>query len=136
MVVQHWGDDGLPLASKQQLTASWPNRGMNEYDLSQPAIVFWEPSAAARPGDIARFERLDEAIHTVMQAPSATTASVAWISIKDRHLAMDEIRQLAGRFNPTRRKPRASGAHLAGAAGGRAKKKKRFHWPEPAVPPT
>jgi hypothetical protein len=63
--------------------------------LAQPAIVFW----VDRPGEMTRFEHLQEAIYAVMQMPLAPTANVAWISTTDRHLTMEEIRKLASRFS-------------------------------------
>lgn len=72
---------------------------MEQLDLAQPAIVFWERRPGGQPGEITRFDRLRDAIHSVMQTPSATTATVAWISTMDRHIAMDEIRIVARRFS-------------------------------------
>jgi hypothetical protein len=40
---------------------------MEELDLNQPAIVFW----MHHPGEITRFERLQDAVHSVMVTPSA-----------------------------------------------------------------
>jgi hypothetical protein len=73
---------------------------MEELDLAQPAIVFWERHCECR-GEITRFERLRDAIQCVMQTPSAGTVPVAWISTRDRHLAMDEIRAVARTFSLT-----------------------------------
>jgi hypothetical protein len=71
---------------------------MEELDLAQPAIVFWERHGG-QPGEITRFDRLRDAIHSVMQTPSAETTPVAWISTTDRHIAMDEIRTVARSFS-------------------------------------
>jgi hypothetical protein len=46
-----------------------------ELDLDQPAIVFW----MNHPGEITRFERLEDAVHSVMREPSAKMFAVAWI---------------------------------------------------------
>jgi hypothetical protein len=73
---------------------------MEELDLAQPAIVFWERHCG-QPGEITRFDRLRDAIHSVMQISSAETAPVAWISTIDRHIAMDEIRAVARSFSLT-----------------------------------
>lgn len=70
---------------------------MSDVNLAQPAIVFWMQN----PGAISRFERLDEAIQAIMQAPSAKTGSIAWIQARDRHLSMDEIRSIAKQFSLT-----------------------------------
>jgi hypothetical protein len=110
------------LTSKVNLTTSHSNRGMNEIDLAQPAIVFW----VRRPGEISRFEQLREAVHFVMQEPLAPTAPVAWIRTADRHLTMDEIRQIAGRFGLTWR--------IAPVGNATAPKRKRFSWGIPPLP--
>jgi len=68
------------------------NRTMEELDLTQPAIVFW----MHHPGEITRFERLQDAVHSVMVTPSAKTFSIAWIR-SDRHIDMEEIRQIERR---------------------------------------
>ena len=70
---------------------------MEELDFSQPAIVFWLQRAGLQPGEVTRFDRLDDAIHSVMQEPSAPTTCVAWIKTMDRHIAMDDIRGIARR---------------------------------------
>ena len=64
-----------------------------EPDLDQPAIVFW----MHHPGEITRFERLEDAVHSVMVTPSAKMFSIAWITTKDRHIDMEEIRQIERR---------------------------------------
>jgi len=66
---------------------------MDELDLNQPAIVFW----MHHPGEITRFERLQDAVHSVMGAPSAKLFSIAWITTRDRHIDMEEIRQIERR---------------------------------------
>jgi hypothetical protein len=66
---------------------------MEDVDLAQPAIVFW----IHHPGEITRFEQLGDAIQSIMHAPSAKTASIAWIRTKDCNIAMDEIRLIARR---------------------------------------
>jgi len=53
-----------------------------EVDLNQPAIVFW----IHNPGEITRFERLEDAVHSVMVRPSAKLFSIAWITIRQRTL--------------------------------------------------
>ena len=58
-----------------------------ELDLNQPAIVFWMHC----PGEITRFERLEDAVHSVMVTPSAKLFSIAWITTRDRHIDMEEI---------------------------------------------
>jgi hypothetical protein len=69
------------------------NRMMDELDLNQPAIVFW----MHHPGEITRFERLQDAVHSVMVTPSAKLFSIAWITTRDRHIDMEEIRQIERR---------------------------------------
>ena len=64
-----------------------------ELDLNQPAIVFWMHC----PGEITRFERLEDAVHSVMVTPSAKMFSIAWITTRDRHIDMEEIRQIERR---------------------------------------
>jgi len=64
-----------------------------ELDLNQPAIVFWMHN----PGEITRFERLEDAVHSVMVTPSAKLFSIAWITTRDRHIDMEEIRQIERR---------------------------------------
>ena len=68
---------------------------MEDLDLAQPAIVFWER------GEITRFHTLRDAIQSVMRTSSAETISVGWISTMDRHIAIDEIRAVARRFSLT-----------------------------------
>jgi len=64
-----------------------------EVDLNQPAIVFW----IHNPGEITRFERLEDAVHSVMVRPSAKLFSIAWITTRDCHIDMAEIRQIERR---------------------------------------
>jgi hypothetical protein len=71
---------------------------MDALDLDQPAIVFW----MHHPGEITRFDRLEDAVHSVMMTPSATFFSVAWITTRDRHIEMEEIRQIDRRSILTR----------------------------------
>ena len=66
---------------------------MEELDLNQPAIVFW----MHHQGEITRFERLQDAIHSVMVTPSAKMSSIACITTRDRHIDMEEIRQIERR---------------------------------------
>ena len=66
---------------------------MEDLDLNQPAIVFWMHD----PGEITRFDRLEDAVHSVMVKPSAKLFSIAWIRARDRHIEMEEIRQIARR---------------------------------------
>jgi hypothetical protein len=53
-------------------------------------------SEASR-GEITRFERLEDAVHSVMVTPSAKLFSIAWITTRDRHIDMEEIRQIERR---------------------------------------
>ena len=69
------------------------NATISELDLNQPAIVFW----MGHPGEITRFERLEDAVHSVMVTPSAKLFSIAWITTRDRHIDMEEIRQIERR---------------------------------------
>jgi hypothetical protein len=106
---------------------------MKDLDLAQPAIVFW----MHHPGEITRFDRLEDAVQSVMQTRSAKTALVAWIKARDRHIEMDEIRQLARRFSLTWRLSQVAQAASDTAEATKSKvgsKKKRFWWPEPEVP--
>ena len=66
---------------------------MEDLDLNQPAIVFWTHHA----GQITRFDRLEDAVHSVMLTPSAKMFSIAWIKTRDREIEMEEIRQLERR---------------------------------------
>jgi hypothetical protein len=66
---------------------------MEELDLEQPAVVFW----MHHPGEITRFNRLEDAVHSIMLTPSAKLFSIAWIKARDRHIEMEEIRQIARR---------------------------------------
>ena len=68
---------------------------MGNVGLTQPAIVFCMRSPNLQPGAVTRFDRLDEAVQSVVQHASRPTAAVAWIKTGDRHLDMDEIRNLA-----------------------------------------
>src|SRR6185437_141083 len=52
---------------------------MEELDLDQPAIVFW----MHHPGELTRFDRLEDAVHSVMLEPSAKLFAVAWIKARD-----------------------------------------------------
>ena len=87
------------LRSKEPLTFRLRRyRGMDALDLDQPAIVFW----MHHPGEITRFDRLEDAVHSVMMTPSAKLSSVAWITTRDRHIEMEEIRQIERRSILTR----------------------------------
>jgi len=66
---------------------------MEDLDLSQPAIVFW----THHPGEVTRFDRLEDAIHSVMRTPSEKLFSVAWITTRNRRIDMEEIRQIERR---------------------------------------
>jgi hypothetical protein len=70
---------------------------MDDLDLAQPAFVFWMNDT----GGVTRFERLDDAIQSIMQTGCAKTAPIAWIQTRDRHLSMDEIRSIAKRSSLT-----------------------------------
>ena len=63
---------------------------MEELDLDQPAIVFW----MHHPGELMRFDRLEDAVHSVMREPSAKLFAVAWIKAKNRHIEIEEIRKI------------------------------------------
>jgi hypothetical protein len=63
---------------------------MEELDLDQPAIVFW----MNQPGELTRFERLEDAVHSVMREPSAKLFAVAWIKARDCDIQMEEIRRI------------------------------------------
>jgi hypothetical protein len=76
---------------------------MDALDLDQPAIVFWMNHS----GELTRFDRLEDAVHSVMMTPSAKLFSIAWITTIDRHIEMEEIRQIERRSILTR--------HLRGA---------------------
>jgi hypothetical protein len=105
---------------------------MKELDLAQPAIVFW----MHHPGEITRFDRLEDAVQSVMQTLSAKTAPVAWIKARDCHVEMDEIRQIAQRFSLTRRLSQVAQAASDTADATTSKvgpRKKRFWWSEPEV---
>ena len=69
---------------------------MGNVDLTLPAFVFWlRGSRAGRPGGVTRFDRLEDAVNCVMQHAFARTEQVAWIKTMDRHLDMDQIRNVA-----------------------------------------
>ena len=69
---------------------------MGNVDLTLPAFVFWlRGSRAGRPGGVTRFNRLEDAVNCVMQHAFARTEQVAWIKTMDRHLDMDQIRNVA-----------------------------------------
>ena len=78
---------------RERLTFRLRNRRMEELDLDQPAIVFW----MHHPGELTRFDRLEDAVHSVMLTPSAKMFSIAWIKTRDREIEMEEIRQLERR---------------------------------------
>jgi hypothetical protein len=68
---------------------------MEDIDLTQPAFVFWMRSRKSQLGGVTRFDRLEDAVHCVMQHAFARTAPVAWIKTMNRHLDMDQIRSIA-----------------------------------------
>jgi hypothetical protein len=69
---------------------------MGNVDRTRPAFVFWLRGArAGRPGGVTRFDRLEDAVNCVMQHAFARTEQVAWIKTMDRHLDMDQIRNVA-----------------------------------------
>jgi hypothetical protein len=72
-----------------------PREKREETDFGQIAFVFWDQHPGMQPGQVTRFDRLDDAIDSVMQEPSAQTERVAWIRTSDRHLSMEEIRVIA-----------------------------------------
>jgi hypothetical protein len=105
---------------------------MMDLDLSKPAIVFW----MHQPGEITCFNRLRDAVLSVMQIPTAETATVAWIRTPDRHIDMDEIRMVAQRFGLTWRLSQLAQSATDEAIAIRSEKRpkrKRFRWPEPQV---
>ena len=63
---------------------------MEELDLDQPAIVFW----MHQPGELTRFDRLEDAVHSIMLIPSAKSVAIAWIKARDCHIEMEEIRKI------------------------------------------
>jgi hypothetical protein len=67
----------------------------NSEDLTQPAFVFWMRASKLRAGGVTRFDRLEDAVHCVMQHAFARTVPVAWIKTRNRHLDMDQIRSIA-----------------------------------------
>jgi hypothetical protein len=106
---------------------------MEEIDLTQPAIVFWEE----RSGELTRLDRLGGAVRLVIRTPGAKTAPIAWIKTNDRHLEMDEIREIASRFSLTWRL--SQGAKAVGDAAeilelAEKPRKKRFSWSETSLP--
>jgi hypothetical protein len=108
---------------------------MEDVDLAQPAIVFW----IHHPGEITRFEQLGDAIQSIMHAPSAKTASIAWIRTKDCNIAMDEIRLIARRFSLTWRLSRVAKAVTAATHNVKSlehPKRRRRRWSAPSVPQT
>jgi hypothetical protein len=72
---------------------------MGKPDVGQPAIVFWVRASTLQPGTITRFDRPEDAIHSIMADPFAPTTTVAWIKTIDRHIDMEEIRRIARRSN-------------------------------------
>ena len=76
--------------------ASINQAGVNGSLGQAPAFVFWlRGSRAGRPGGVTRFDRLEDAVNCVMQHAFARTEQVAWIKTMDRHLNMDQIRNVA-----------------------------------------
>jgi hypothetical protein len=67
---------------------------MENVDFTQAAFVFWMGPPRLH-GEVTRFDRLDDAVRSVMQHASARTDPVAWIKTMDRHLDMDQIRGIA-----------------------------------------
>ena len=121
------------LAGRKSLIISWRNRRMEEPDLSRPAIVFW----MHQPGEITSFDRLRDAVLSVMQIPTAKTAPVAWIRTTDRNIEMDEIRAIALRFSLTWRLSQIAHAATDAADAIQSMERpraKRFWWPAPPVP--
>ena len=57
----------------------------NGDDLTQPAFVFWMQEFRLRAGGVTRFDRLEDAVHCVMQHAFARTVPVAWIKTMNRH---------------------------------------------------
>jgi hypothetical protein len=68
---------------------------MDNVDLTQAAIVFWMPSSRFQPGKVTRFDRLEDAVDSIMQHALARTAWVAWIRTMNQHLDMDQIRSIS-----------------------------------------
>lgn len=102
--------------------------------LAQPAFVFWMNDT----GGITRYERLGDAIQSIMQADGAKTASIAWIQTKDRHLSMDEIRSLAKRSSLTWRLSQIMdhvGDMAATVKSIERPKRRRRHWPTTSPAP-
>src|SRR5262245_63112701 len=69
---------------------------MGTVGVTPPAFVFWlRGPRGGRPGGVTRFDRLQDAVNCVMLHAFARTEQVAWIKAIDRHLDMDQIRNVA-----------------------------------------
>jgi hypothetical protein len=69
---------------------------MNDVELNGPAFVFWmRRSKTGRPGGVTRFDHLEDALNCVMEHAFARSEQVAWIKTMNRHLDMDQIRNVA-----------------------------------------
>ena len=108
---------------------------MEKIDPAGVAIVFWTHGPRGERGEVTRFDSLDDAIHSVMETPSAKSASVAWIRTADRHLTVDEIRQMARQSTLASRlarvaRPVNNAAEVAKSI--KHPRAKRFWWPGPS----
>jgi hypothetical protein len=86
---------------------------MDNVDLTQSAIVFWTPSSRFQPGRVTRFDRLEDAVDSVMQHALARTAPVAWIRTMNQHLDMDQIRSISQRSDLVSYLSRTDGPNAA-----------------------
>jgi hypothetical protein len=108
---------------------------MEDLDVAQPAIVFW----LHRPGEITRFDRLGDAVSSIMQASVAKSTPVAWVRTADRHIQMEEIRAIAKRSSLSWRLSQVSQAasEIADRIPSKERpKRKKFRWSEPALQET
>jgi len=105
---------------------------MDKRNSADVAIVFWTYGPRGQRGEVTRFDCLKEAIRAVMDSPSSKSASIAWIRTADRHLTMNDIRQMAGRRTLTSRLAQVAVNAVEAAKCSRPTRAKRFWWPGPS----
>lgn len=105
---------------------------MDKLNSADVAIVFWTHGPRGQRGEVTRFDCLKDAIQAVMDSPSSKSASIAWIRTADRHLMMNDIRQMTAQRTLASRLAQVAVNAVEAAKSSRSTRAKRFWWPGPS----